>query len=60
MSVFALDPVPTSTLGVMYTFFELEEKFNMAVERGPENKEKALTMTISVSSADPMYYFMQE
>ena len=60
MSVFALDPVPTSTLGVMYTFFELEEKFNMAVERGPENKEKAPTMTLSVSSADPMYYYMQE
>lgn len=60
VSVFALDPVPTSTLGVMYTFFELEENFNMTVERGPENKEKAPTMTLSVSSADPMYYYMQE
>jgi len=60
VSVFALDPVPTSTLGVMYTFFELEENFNMTVERGPENKEKAPTMVLSVSSADPMYYYMQE
>ena len=60
VSIFALDPVPTSTLGVMHIFFELEEKFNMTVARGPENKEKAPTMTLSVSSADPMYYYMQE
>ena len=31
----------------------------MTVERGPENKEKAPTMVLSVSSADPMYYYMQ-
>lgn len=60
VSISALDPVPTSPLGVMHIFFELEEKFNMTVTRGPENKEKAPTMTLSVSSADPMYYYMQE
>lgn len=61
VSVFALmDPVPTSTLGVMYTLFELEENFNMTVARGPENKDKNPTMALSVSSADPMYYYMQE
>lgn len=61
VSVFALmDPVPTSTIGVMYTLFELEENFNMTVARGPENKDKNPTMALSVSSADPMYYYMQE
>lgn len=54
------DPNTTSYIGAMFAFFELEENFNMTVARGPENKEKAPTMTLSVSSADPMYYYMQE
>lgn len=59
VSIFALtDPNTASHIGAMYAFFELEEKFNMTVARGPE--EKAPTMVLSVSSADPMYYYMQE
>lgn len=59
VSVFALtDPNTASHIGAMYAFFELEEKFNMTVARGPE--DKAPTMVLSVSSADPMYYYMQE
>lgn len=61
VSIFALtDPNTASHIGAMYAFFELEEKFNMTVARGPENKDKNPTMTLSVSSADPMYYYMQE
>lgn len=54
------DPNTTSYIGAMFAFFELEEKFNMTVARGSKNKEKAPTMVLSVSSADPMYYYMQE
>ena len=61
VSILALtDPNTASHIGAMYAFFELEEKFNMTVARGPENKDKNPTMTLSVSSADPMYYYMQE
>lgn len=60
VSIFALtDPNTASHIGAMYAFFELEEKFNMTVARGPE-KDEAPTMVLSVSSADPMYYYMQE
>lgn len=61
VSIFALtDPNTTSYIGAMFAFFELEEKFNMTVARGSKNKEKAPTIALSVSSADPMYYYMQE
>lgn len=61
VSIFALtDPNTASHIGAMHAFFELEEKFNMTVARGPENKDKNPTMALSVSSADPMYYYMQE
>lgn len=52
------DPNTTSYIGAMFAFFELEEKFNMKVATGPE--DKAPTITLSVSFKDRMYEYMKE
>ena len=59
VSTFALaDPNITSCIGAMYTFFELEQKFNMKIEEGAE--DKPASMVLSVSFKDPIYDYMKE
>ena len=43
VNIFALDPVPTSTLGVMHTFFELEENFGAIIAEGSDGHSIALS-----------------
>ena len=52
------DPNTTSYIGAMFAFFELEEKFNMKVATGPQ--DKVPTITLSANFYDHMYEYMKE
>lgn len=52
------DPNTTSYIGAMYAFFELEEHFNMKIEKTPEGKAPGLC--ISVDFRENLYRYMEE
>lgn len=52
------DPNTTSYIGAMYALFELEEHFNMKIEKTPENRTPGLC--ISVDFRENMYQYMEE
>ena len=53
-----VDPNTASYIGAMYAFFELEEHFNMKIEKTPTDKSPGLCL--SVNSSDGMYRYMEE
>ena len=53
-----VDPNTTSYIGAMYAFFELEEHFNMKIEKTPADKSPGLCLSVNFS--DGMYRYMEE
>ena len=52
------DPNTTSYIGAMYALFELEEHFNMKIEKTPEDRAPGLCL--SVDFREGMYQYMEE
>ena len=52
------DPVLTNHIGAMFAFFELENIFQMKIEKTPE--DQSLGMSLTVDSGNSMYEYMKE
>lgn len=52
------DPVITNYIGAMYAMFELENTYNMKIEKTPDDRPPGLC--ISVSFKDDIYEYMEE
>lgn len=52
------DPVLTNHIGAMFAFFELENFFQMKIEKTPEDKPPGMCLT--VDSGNSMYEYMKE
>lgn len=52
------DPNTTNYIGAMYAFFELEEQFNMKIQKTPAGKPCSLYL--SVDYGEGMYQYMEE
>lgn len=52
------DPVTTNYIGAMFAMFELENTFNMKIQKTPEDQPPGLC--ISVDFRDSMYKYMEE
>lgn len=53
-----VDPNTTSRIGAMYALFELENRFNMKIEKTPEDKPPGMSLTVDFR--DSMYEYMKE
>ena len=53
-----VDPNTTSRVGAMYALFELENRFNMKIEKTPEDKPPGMSLTVDFR--DSMYEYMKE
>lgn len=53
-----VDPNTTSRVGAMYALFELENRFNMKIEKTPEDKPPGMCLTVDFR--DSMYEYMKE
>ena len=53
-----VDPNTTSRIGAMYALFELENRFNMKIEKTPEDKPPGMCLTVDFR--DSMYEYMKE
>lgn len=53
-----VDPNTTSYIGAMFALFELEEHFNMKIEKTPD--DHVLGMSLTVEFRDHMYEYMKE
>lgn len=53
-----VDPTTTNYVGAMFAMFELENTFNMKIEKTPEDKPPG--MCLAVDFRDPMYDYMKE
>lgn len=53
-----VDPNTTSYIGAMYALFELENRFNMKIEKTPEDKPPGMCLTVDYR--DGMYEYMKE
>lgn len=59
VSSFALaDPTTSSYINVMFALFELENNFNMKIEKTPEDKPPGMCLTVDFG--DHMYEYMKE
>lgn len=59
VSILALvDPNTTSYIGSMYAFFEMEEHFDVRIEKTSENQIPGLCITVEANN--PLYKYMQE
>ena len=52
------DPVISNYIGAMYAMFELENTYNMKIEKTPDDKPPGLCL--SVSFKDDIYEYMEE
>lgn len=52
------DPVLTNHIGAMFAFFELENFFQMKIEKTPEDQSPGMSLT--VDSGNSMYEYMKE
>ena len=53
-----VDPNTTSRIGAMYALFDLENRFNMKIEKTPEDKPPGMCLTVDFR--DSMYEYMKE
>lgn len=53
-----VDPNTTSYIGSMYAFFEMEEHFDVKIERSTDNSTPGLCITVDADN--PLYKYMKE
>ena len=53
-----VDPTTTSLIGAMYALFEMEDTFNISVEKGTE--DQPATISLSVDDSSELYPYIKE